>query len=85
METLGSMDFKEMKQDFSALLKSLNITKVTDQAESLLKELRQTNKDLAKLLTSGQLKTDAGRCRRIHGRPKADCSNGKSSHPADPG
>nr|WP_319494101.1 MlaD family protein [uncultured Desulfobacter sp.] len=63
METLGSMDFKEMKQDFSALLKSLNITKVTDQAESLLKELRRTNKDLAKLLTSGELKqmlADAG-------------------------
>ncbi|NDY73698.1 MCE family protein [Desulfobacter hydrogenophilus] len=63
METLGSMDFKEMKEDFSALLKSLNITKVSTLAESLLKELRQTNKDLAKILTSGQVKqilTDAG-------------------------
>nr|WP_319395587.1 MlaD family protein [uncultured Desulfobacter sp.] len=63
METLGSMDFKEMKKDFSALLKSLNITKVSDQAETLLKELRQTNKALAKLLTSGQVKqmlADAG-------------------------
>jgi phospholipid/cholesterol/gamma-HCH transport system substrate-binding protein/paraquat-inducible protein B len=63
METLGSMDFKEMKKDFSALLKSLNITKVSDQAESLLKELRQTNKDLAQIVTSGQIKqilTDAG-------------------------
>lgn len=63
METLGSMDFKEMKKDFSALLKSLNITKVSDQAETLLKELRQTNRDLAKLLTSSQVKqmvSDAG-------------------------
>lgn len=63
METLGSMDFKEMKKDFSALLKSLNITKVSAQAENLLKELRQTNKDLAKLLTSGQIQqilADAG-------------------------
>nr|WP_320191505.1 MlaD family protein [uncultured Desulfobacter sp.] len=63
METLGSMDFKEMKKDFSALLKSLNITKVSAQAESLIKELRQTNKDLAKIVTSGQVKqmlADAG-------------------------
>jgi len=63
METLGSLDLQEMKNDLSALLKSLNITKVSAQAESLLKELRQTNRDLAKILTSGQVKqilTDAG-------------------------
>ncbi|MGD9825044.1 MlaD family protein [Desulfobacter sp.] len=63
METLGSLDFKEMKEELSALLKGLNITKVSEQAESLLRELRQTNKDLAKILTSGQVKqllTDAG-------------------------
>ena len=63
MDTIGGMDFKEMKQDFTALLKSLNITKVSDQAENLLKELRQTNKDLARILTSAQVKqilSDAG-------------------------
>ena len=63
METLGSLNLQEMKEDLSALLKSLNITKVSAQAESLLKELRQTNKDLAKILTSGQVKrilADAG-------------------------
>jgi len=63
MEILGSLDIQEMKKDLSALLKSLNITKVSAQAESLLKELRQTNRDLAKILTSGQVKrilTDAG-------------------------
>lgn len=63
METLGSMDFHEMKNNFSALLKSLNITKVSSQAEDLLKELRRTNSDLAEILTSGSLKqmlTDAG-------------------------
>ena len=63
MELLGSLDLQEMKKDLPALLKSLNITKVSVQAESLLKELRQTNRDLAKILTSGQVKrilTDAG-------------------------
>lgn len=63
METLGSIDFQEMKKDLAALLKGLNITKASAQAESLLKELRQTNKDLAKILTSDRLKqilTDAG-------------------------
>ncbi|MBP9599372.1 MAG: MCE family protein, partial [Desulfobacter sp.] len=63
METLGSIDFQEMKKDLAALLKSLNITNVSAQAESLLKELRQTNKDLGKNLTSGRLKqilADAG-------------------------
>jgi phospholipid/cholesterol/gamma-HCH transport system substrate-binding protein/paraquat-inducible protein B len=52
-----------MKKDISALLKSLNITKVSAQAESLLKELRQTNRDLGNTLTSGQVKqilADAG-------------------------
>ncbi|MCG8553626.1 MAG: MlaD family protein [Desulfobacterales bacterium] len=63
METLGSIDFKEMKKDFSALLKSLNITRVSNQAESLIKELRQTNRELSKILTSGRVKqmlADAG-------------------------
>lgn len=63
MELLGSLDLQEMKTDFSALLKSLNITKVSVQAESLLKELRQTNRDLAEILTSAQVKrilADAG-------------------------
>jgi len=63
METLGSIDFQEMKKDLAALIKNLNITNVSTQAESLLKELRQTNKDLAKILTSGRLKqilADAG-------------------------
>ena len=63
METLGSLDLKEMKEDLSALLKGLNITKVSAQAESLLRELRQTNGELANVLTSGQIKqilTDAG-------------------------
>lgn len=63
METLGSLDLQEMKKDLSGVLKSLNITKVSVQAESLFKELRQTNRDLAKTLTSGQVKqilTDAG-------------------------
>ena len=56
MELLGSLDLQEMKTDLSALLKSLNITKVSAQAESLIKELRQTNRDLAKILTSDQVK-----------------------------
>ncbi len=63
MEALSTLDLQEMKKDLSALLKSLNITKVSAQAESLLKELRQTNKDLAKTLASGRIKqilTDAG-------------------------
>lgn len=63
MEALGTLNLQEMKKDLSALLKSLNITKVSAQAESLLKELRQTNRDLATILTSGQVKqilTDAG-------------------------
>jgi len=63
MEALGTLDLQEMKNDLSALLKSLNITKVSAQAESLIKELRQTNRDLAKILTSVQVKrilTDAG-------------------------
>lgn len=63
METLGSLDLPKMKKNLSALLKGLNITKVSAQAESLLKELRQTNNDLAKILTSGRVKqilTDAG-------------------------
>ncbi|HKL82113.1 MAG TPA: MCE family protein, partial [Desulfobacter sp.] len=63
MEALSTLDLQEMKKDISALLKSLNITKVSAQAESLLKELRQTNRDLGKTLTSGQIKrilADAG-------------------------
>lgn len=63
METLATLDLQEMKKDLSALLKSLNITKVSTQAESLIKELRQTNRDLAKILTSAQVKqilADAG-------------------------
>ena len=63
MELLGSLDLQEMKKDLSALLKSLNITKVSAQAENLIKELRQTNRDLAKILTSDQVKrilTDTG-------------------------
>ncbi|MCW8800964.1 MAG: MlaD family protein [Desulfobacter sp.] len=56
MQLLGSLDFQEMKKDLSALLKGLNITKVSAQAESLIKELRQTNRDLAKILTSDQVK-----------------------------
>ena len=63
MELLGSLDLQEMKKDISALLKSLNITKVSAQAENLIKELRQTNRDLAKILTSDQVKrilTDTG-------------------------
>ncbi|NWH04454.1 MlaD family protein [Desulfobacter latus] len=63
MEALSTLDLQEMKKDLSALLKSLNITKVSTQAESLLKELRQTNKDLGNTLTSGQVKrilADAG-------------------------
>ncbi len=56
MELLGSLDLQEMKKDLSALLKGLNITKVSAQAESLIKELRQTNRDLAKILTSDQVK-----------------------------
>jgi len=63
MEALSTLDLQEMKKDISALLKSLNITKVSAQAESLLKELRQTNRDLGNTLTSGQVKrilADAG-------------------------
>jgi len=63
MEALSTLDLQEMKKDISALLKSLNITKVSAQAESLLKELRQTNRDLGNTLTSGQIKqilADAG-------------------------
>ncbi|WP_462269327.1 MlaD family protein [Desulfobacter sp.] len=63
MEALSTLDLQEMKKDLSALLKSLNITKVSTQAESLLKELRQTNKELGNTLTSGQVKrilADAG-------------------------
>ena len=63
MEALSTLDLQEMKKDISALLKSLNITKVSAQAESLLKELRQTNRDLGKTLTSDQIKrilADAG-------------------------
>ena len=63
MDTLGGFDFQEMKKDLSALLKGLNISKVSTQAERLFKELRETNRGLAKILTSQkveQMLADAG-------------------------
>jgi len=63
MDALGSLDLQEMKKDFSALLKALNITSVSEQAESLFKELRGTNRALARILASGRAEgilTDAG-------------------------
>ncbi|WP_321492225.1 MlaD family protein [uncultured Desulfobacter sp.] len=63
LDSLGGLNIKEMKEDLSALLKGLNLTKVSAQAESLLKELRQTNSELGKILSSGHIKqilSDAG-------------------------
>ncbi len=63
VDTFTSLDLQQVKQDLTAIVKSLDITDVSLQAENLLKELRQTNDSLARFLASDRMKqivTDAG-------------------------
>ena len=63
VDTFTSLDLQQVKQDLSAIVKSLDITDVSSQAENLLIELRETNKGLARFLASDRMKqivTDAG-------------------------